>query len=765
MDLRFAEIRNISQLCMPKDGKENVPLKVEIPYYQRPYKWDRDRIKSLIKDFHDNEEMDDENEEYFAGSVVMVTGKDGRFEIVDGQQRITTLFLMNYLRFLIIRGYIDELIHGRKTYKLANGMNELIDTAINIFDEDKVKKLRETDAVISDYVDKIEGKSAEQVDEKEELWNELTNYYQSSLGLVARSISDEEHYRTACVEKNRRFLSHVELALTYSRSSYNERLKEALSRMVMNFTNLTMPGLDKVPFDKNSSKENSVTEQYMNAMEAIYDELYDTYIVDKGIVFEEYIKKLSQAIKKILEKIKLCVVVTGKEKDAYTLFEVLNDRNFPVEDLELIKNLFYKWYCHHTDDEYSTYEYIEQADKLWVEKIFPDKGAKERSKLISYLAAQYFTADSSLKYNDNEKYREAIERKYLINNPDYDGKALLKDIYIYEMLGIVLDEFDFAYRNKTDIVIKTERENSKSITYKALNLLNALTMYGVIPAITNIIIKKYLDKHPFDNIDSDELMTNFRLYVRGIKEDGENNNDEYAQIHNVAYEFWRFALLAKDSNNPRSIAKDYIERNNVVETDYILKVSSRSIDALNAEFKKWIDEWRYGNEKSQLKVKVLFINLFYSNKAGNTLIFKTGTKFGSNNIQLDHLEPDRKNNSALERYFEPSTNIARENYTDGLGNFMIMDGSSNNDKSAMPLQDALGKSGLYDEMSGHWLIQEIHEIFDAAECGIDKHVDNDIVYRIPNEEFFNRRKKRLISYFGAILNKRLDDDRVEIREQ
>lgn len=78
----------------------------------------------------------------------------------------------------------------------------------------------------------------------------------------------------------------------------------------------------------------------MNAMEAIYDELYDTYIVDKGIVFEEYIKKLSQAIKKILEKIKLCVVVTGKEKDAYTLFEVLNDRNFPVEDLELIKTCF-----------------------------------------------------------------------------------------------------------------------------------------------------------------------------------------------------------------------------------------------------------------------------------------------------------------------------------------------------------------------------------------------------------------------------------------
>lgn len=83
----------------------------------------------------------------------------------------------------------------------------------------------------------------------------MTNYYQSSLGLVARSISDEEHYRTACVEKNRRFLSDVKLALTYSRSSYNERLKEALSRMVMNFTNLTMPGLDKVPLTRTQAKK------------------------------------------------------------------------------------------------------------------------------------------------------------------------------------------------------------------------------------------------------------------------------------------------------------------------------------------------------------------------------------------------------------------------------------------------------------------------------------------------------------------------------
>ena len=75
MDLKFAEIRNINQLCNLEskgNNNENVPLNVNIPYYQRPYKWDNTRIGNLITDFYDNEENENEDEGYFAGSVVMV---------------------------------------------------------------------------------------------------------------------------------------------------------------------------------------------------------------------------------------------------------------------------------------------------------------------------------------------------------------------------------------------------------------------------------------------------------------------------------------------------------------------------------------------------------------------------------------------------------------------------------------------------------------------------------------------------------------------
>ena len=158
-------------------------------------------------------------------------------------------------------------------------------------------------------------------------------------------------------------------------------------------------------------------------------------------------------------------------------------------------------------------------------------------------------------------------------------------------------------------------------------------------------------------------------------------------------------------------------------------------------------------------MKVLFINLFYTNRVENKLIFnKTGTKFPTDNIQLDHLEPDKINSTAMEKYFEPSSKNAREDYTDSLGNFMIMDADSNVDKSTLPLQDALK---IYDKMGEHWLIREIHDVFEEDSCGTNRNIDNKI-YRVPNEEFFNRRKQRLITYFKAILNKRLGDDSVEI---
>ena len=51
MDLKGAEIRNVNSLCSKFGSKENISLNVNIPYYQRPYKWGKENIKNLNIEF------------------------------------------------------------------------------------------------------------------------------------------------------------------------------------------------------------------------------------------------------------------------------------------------------------------------------------------------------------------------------------------------------------------------------------------------------------------------------------------------------------------------------------------------------------------------------------------------------------------------------------------------------------------------------------------------------------------------------------------
>lgn len=67
-----------------------------IPSYQRPYVWEKDQIFDLLDDIT-NAYTRDKESEYFLGSLVLQE-KENRdyqdFDILDGQQRLTTLFLI-----------------------------------------------------------------------------------------------------------------------------------------------------------------------------------------------------------------------------------------------------------------------------------------------------------------------------------------------------------------------------------------------------------------------------------------------------------------------------------------------------------------------------------------------------------------------------------------------------------------------------------------------------------------------------------------------
>ena len=69
-----------------------------IPLYQRPYAWSVKEAGELLADLLDNMGPDgtsvDETDPYFLGSIVLVKGDAPRADVVDGQQRLTTLTIL-----------------------------------------------------------------------------------------------------------------------------------------------------------------------------------------------------------------------------------------------------------------------------------------------------------------------------------------------------------------------------------------------------------------------------------------------------------------------------------------------------------------------------------------------------------------------------------------------------------------------------------------------------------------------------------------------
>lgn len=129
------------------EGKEH---KFIVPEYQRPYEWTEEQVDTLFDDlweFSSSEKGD--SEDYFLGCIVFFEN-EGEYEIIDGQQRLTSLFL--FLRAIYV-----SLENGQETPESKNFMSK---TEKSIWPEDemtgevvKSQTLLESRVVDSQYGD------------------------------------------------------------------------------------------------------------------------------------------------------------------------------------------------------------------------------------------------------------------------------------------------------------------------------------------------------------------------------------------------------------------------------------------------------------------------------------------------------------------------------------------------------------------------------------------------------------------------------------
>ena len=68
----------------------NHEYKFRIPLYQRKYAWSEEEVNALLEDLSNAN-----NDSYYIGNIVVEQREDKIFDVIDGQQRLTTLYLIS----------------------------------------------------------------------------------------------------------------------------------------------------------------------------------------------------------------------------------------------------------------------------------------------------------------------------------------------------------------------------------------------------------------------------------------------------------------------------------------------------------------------------------------------------------------------------------------------------------------------------------------------------------------------------------------------
>lgn len=766
MQLIGAKIRNFFKITKRNDDSggtgEFYPKIVKIPHYQRPFKWGEEQIEKLIKDWDEESRRkkelgNDGSPKYFAGAVVTVVSETGKekHQLIDGQQRVTTQYLANYLLFLIYRILIRQAIYFKDTYRLPNYLRDYLDTIKYLFNVDKQsldKINNRLDNLLSEFVNLINKRDGEFNEKKEiDVCNEIFDYIFLPIKAI---IADEEKYFN---EHSYLMLKLIEkyggIKLIYDRTSYNDKLKSAMSKVMIKATQSALPELITSESFGDDLSRDETTRSYVEAMKVIFSAFKE--IVNNSTQSEpdskpeEELKNIADLIKEFLSDVSFCVVQTGNANDAYILFEVLNDRSLALDDLDLVKNLFYKYFVFTNERSNQLGEKeidtkIQKIDSQWVENIFKEQ-SDHRKKLIAYLALSYITGDSTLNHKEGKGFRFSLEEYLKLR--EVTGKEISRFFNIFEIAKEFVDVFDVKLSHQFNQAITAEFEIATTITYKTINLLVALSMEGVLAGVFNFIVNKYKS----DSLDYDPEY--FKNKFKKIKK----QNDSFAEIHKQSFELWKAAIGYSKYNEPRALAIKIIEKQNYNKEDSNIEKCDRQ-DVQHA-LANWLDLWSYDtvSTKEKFKLRILFSRLWqfrvdpenpkYLIKTNQPTIPTDPTK-----IQLDHLEPSVIDDSRIKSDYYPLDDPRRIELVNAIGNMMPLLGKENASKRNKPLSRSFKH---FDDIN-HGIVAQTKNLlskYNTSNLTLESALDQDKVI-VPSSEFFDERKKLLKGWFLQLL----DDD-------
>lgn len=743
-------------------------LNVRVNFYQRPYKWTTKKVIDLFEDYKENEITaisEGNSSEYFIGAVVLVDERKSqnnndehawKYQIVDGQQRFTTLFLFNYIKYMLLIRKVDVAAQKNISTDFIEGLKSIENCYKGYIGEKNVQAIQEANKGLSLAFDTANRNRCE-------IDNAELNFWRKKVGWIENPDISEAMYFDKCRIAMEAFLADEKMNIFYENDNFNKSFKEALSKVVFKFADVSDASFCEEPIEEYIAEydEEDVRQIDFPYIMRAYDIFNQTkkYYNEQPHQGADPYEKLSGYIKLIdemLKNIKLCLIVTSNEDDAYKLFETLNDRSESVNDLELLKNYFFKAYTEgSTEPQIQINANIMNLDNKWRDIFFSYEELEP--EIFEYMTV-FFTGKTG-KYT-NERKRKLLKEYFAsnkINGINYTYDKILRDFnymdYIYEILLSIHRVDKTNHRRVKDedaqLSLYIENDSCSSIVKRALGIAMNVQYSVVCASLICDIIHNY-------EVNVKSTSTKFRDYLGDIFDENRCKT-LYLGLWKDACLLWKAIILSKNFKTPKIFSDKLADLCNIkmINTtrpinDQLISFTTEDENTLFGEFEDWINDWKFADGIGKIKIKNLFMHMFLKydyDKSSDQLVLETSIvrKYLDKAIKqdLDHMDAnlvDRKNGNEI-KYFHYNLSD-RKDYTNSLGNMLPLPVEINRGKHNKPMEETI-KAFSSEKLNG-WIFEMVKEEFNNYSVMING-------YRIPTVDFFIKRKARLIDFFKRIV--------------
>lgn len=408
-----------------------------VPTYQRGYRWTETQVKELLEDLYDFVSTKKDENDYYCLQPIIVKKKEDCWELVDGQQRLTALWLISALYYCSNKE--DVINIERETYNLVYEQKDEFTALFNIIeamlDNNSLKSLVEK---LEPYKEKcIDGRK---LIESIEYISRFSRNNKTAKGVLAKIFDSINSVR-----------------IIWYVLDENENSIQTFTNINANKIELTNAELIKAVLlnavDDELKMQNKAL-QWEEIEKGLNDNDFWSYMITKNR--KNYNTRIDYLFEIFCDKHNLLKQVDGKEKDRYAIFRAISeflvgkDVDDVWKEIQDIYDTLRDWY-----NDYFLYHTIGLL-------LIIDKG--NDAVIINEL------------YNEYSKVDKKTFKNHILNR--------IKELYVSDKKVTPFSKFD-EEQIKVDLeeltIQESEKVRSVLLLYNIALLVNANNTYERFP--------------------------------------------------------------------------------------------------------------------------------------------------------------------------------------------------------------------------------------------------------------------------------------------